>query len=210
MKLLSQSIVNGQAIHPRYAFGKQDADAHIALSDNLNPQFSWEDAPEGTRSFVLVCHDPDVPSKPDDVNQEDREVPADLPRVTFYHWALIDIPATTSSIEEGAYSKDVTPKGKNGPMAPNNTRQAINDYTAWFANDHDMKGDYYGYDGPCPPFNDSIVHHYVFTLYALDIETVALEGNRFTAEDVLNAINPHVLASDSITGLYTLNPKVTV
>ncbi len=209
MKLLSQSIVNGQVIHPRYAFGKQDAVAHIALSDNLNPHFSWEGAPEGTRSFVLICRDPDVPSKPDDVNQEDREVPADLPRVNFYHWVLVDIPASVTSIDEGEFSKEVTPKGKNGPMAPRNMRQGINDYTAWFANDHDMKGDYYGYDGPCPPFNDALVHRYEFTLYALDIETVPLEG-RFSAEDVLKVINTHILASDSITGLYTLNPKVTI
>lgn len=209
MKLLSQSIVNGQAIHPRYAFGKQDATAHIALSDNLNPHFSWEGAPEGTLSFVMICRDPDAPSKPDDVNQEDREVPADLPRANFFHWALVDIPANVTAIEEGEFSKEVTPKGKNGPMAPRNMRQGINDYTSWFASDHDMKGDYYGYDGPCPPFNDALVHRYEFTLYALDIETIPLEG-RFTAEDVLKAINPHVLASDSITGLYTLNPKVTI
>ncbi|MBK1780863.1 YbhB/YbcL family Raf kinase inhibitor-like protein [Advenella sp. WQ 585] len=209
MKLLSQSIVNGQAIHARFAFGKQDAAAHIALSDNLNPHFSWEGAPEGTLSFVLVCRDPDAPSKPDDVNQEDREVPADLPRANFYHWVLVDIPASVTAIEEGEFSKEVTPKGKNGPTAPRNMRQGINDYTTWFASDHDMKGDYYGYDGPCPPFNDALAHRYEFTLYALDIETVPLEG-RFSTEDVLKVINPHILASDSITGLYTLNPKVTI
>jgi len=209
MKLLSQSIVNGQAMHPRYAFGKQDAVANIALSDNLNPHFSWEGAPEGTCSFVLICRDPDAPSKPDDVNQEDREVPADLPRANFYHWVLVDIPASVTAIEEGEFSKAVTPKGKNGPLAPRNMRQGINDYTSWFASDHDMKGDYYGYDGPCPPFNDALAHRYEFTLYALDIETVPLEG-RFSAEDVLKVINTHILASDSITGLYTLNPKVTI
>jgi phosphatidylethanolamine-binding protein (PEBP) family uncharacterized protein len=30
-----------------------------------------------------------------------------------------------------------------------------------------MKGDYHGYDGPCPPWNDTLLHHYVFTIYAL-------------------------------------------
>ena len=34
---------------------------------------------------------------------------------------------------------------------------------------NDMRGDYHGYDGPCPPWNDGILHHYVFTLYALDV-----------------------------------------
>ena len=43
------------------------------------------------------------------------------------------------------------------------------DYTGWFADDPQMSGQYFGYDGPFPPFNDSLVHHYVFTLYALNV-----------------------------------------
>lgn len=30
-------------------------------------------------SVVIICHDPDVPSKPDDVNKEGRTIPASLP-----------------------------------------------------------------------------------------------------------------------------------
>ena len=51
--------------------------------------------PPGTRSLALVCHDPDVPSRGDDVNKEGRTVPASLPRVDFFHWALIDLPPST-------------------------------------------------------------------------------------------------------------------
>ena len=44
-----------------------------------------------------------------------------------------------------------------------------------------MFGDYYGYDGPCPPWNDELVHRYVFTLYALDVPRLerarAIHGN---------------------------------
>jgi phosphatidylethanolamine-binding protein (PEBP) family uncharacterized protein len=40
----------------------------------------------GTKSFAIVCHDPDVPSKGDDVNQEGRAVPRSLARVDFFHW----------------------------------------------------------------------------------------------------------------------------
>ena len=43
-----------------------------------------------------------------------------------------------------------------------------------------MSGDYFGYDGPCPPWNDALVHRYVFTLYALDVATLGLQGP-FTA-----------------------------
>ena len=53
------------------------------------------------------------------------------------------------------------PRGKPGPDAPHGARHGINDYTGWFASDADMAGDYYGYDGPCPPWNDEIPHRYV-------------------------------------------------
>jgi Raf kinase inhibitor-like YbhB/YbcL family protein len=70
-----------------------------------------------------------------------------------------------------------------------------------------MAGDYYGYDGPCPPWNDAIVHHYVFTIYALDLDQLPLEG-RFTGAQVREAIARHVLDQASLTGTYTLNPKL--
>lgn len=207
MKLSSNSFTDQSVIPERYAFGKKDAQSHVALSDNLNPHLAWSDAPAGTQSFVVVCHDPDVPSKPDDVNQEGREVPADLPRVDFYHWLLVDIPASTTEIPEGSYSSGITPRGKAGPLALDGTRQGLNDYTQWFAADRDMSGDYFGYDGPCPPWNDALNHRYVFTVYALDVPALDVEG-RFTGADVLRAMEGHILAHSSITGMYSLNPKV--
>jgi len=176
MKLTSQSFADGGRIPGEFAFAVPDAAHHVKLSSNRNPHLAWSDAPAGTRSFVVICHDVDVPSKPDDVNQEGREIPATLPRVDFFHWVLIDIAPTTRAIEAGAYSHAVTPRGKAGPAAAHGTRQGINDYTGWFAGDHDMEGDYYGYDGPCPPWNDSIVHHYVFTVYALDVAQLPVTG----------------------------------
>ncbi|MBS1269164.1 MAG: hypothetical protein MAG794_00108 [Gammaproteobacteria bacterium] len=47
-----------------------------------------------------------------------------------------------------------------------------------------MEGQYFGYDEPAPPWNDSILHRYVFTLYALDIEQCPVEG-AFGGDDVL-------------------------
>jgi hypothetical protein len=156
---------------------------------------------------VLLCHDPDVPSRGDDVNQEGRSVPASLPRVDFFHWVLIDLPATVDCIKEGEFSKGATARGKPGPQAAHGSRQGVNNYTDWFAGDNDMRGDYYGYDGPCPPWNDEIVHHYVFTVFALDVDKLAVSG-RFNGGDVRSAMAGHVLAEASITGLYTLNPTV--
>lgn len=207
MKLSSLSFSDTEVIPERYAFGKIDPQSHIALADNCNPQFSWDDVPPGTRSFALICHDPDVPTVPDDVNQEGRVLPVDLPRMDFFHWVLIDLPADLREIDEGAFSSGVTPRGKGGPLAPLNARQGLNDYTNWFAADHDMSGEYFGYDGPCPPWNDLRMHHYTFTLYALDVEQLNVQGS-FKGIEVLAAMQGHVLAQASLTGIYTLNPDL--
>ena len=169
MKLTSNSFADGAKIPVEFAFCAPDPANHAMLSQNRNPHLAWGDVPAGTKSFALICHDPDVPSKGDDVNKEGRVVPASLPRVDFYHWAMVDLPATMNSVAAGEFASSVTAKGKHGPAAPHGARQGINDYTGWFAGDKDMAGNYFGYDGPCPPWNDSILHHYVFTIYALGV-----------------------------------------
>ena len=93
MQLTSNSFADGKAIAAEFAFCRQDARTHAALADNVSPHLAWSGVPDGVKSFVLLCCDPDVPSRPDDVNQEGRMVPADLPRIDFYHWVLVDIPA---------------------------------------------------------------------------------------------------------------------
>jgi len=209
MKLMSHSFSDNGAIPVEYAFCAPDAKTHCTLGANRNPHLAWSEVPAGAKSLVLICHDYDVPSKPDDVNQEGRTIPATLPRVDFFHWVLVDLPPQAGEIKAGEFSHEVTVRGKNGPNALRGTRQGINDYTMWFASDKDMSGDYFGYDGPCPPWNDSIVHHYVFTLCALDVDKCAVSGT-FKGGDVRHAITGHVLAEAKITGLYSLNPAVKV
>ena len=209
MKLTSLAFDDGGAIPHELAFCKPDARHHVALSDNRNPDLAWTGAPAGTRSFAVLCIDPDVPSAGDDVNREDRKVPASLPRVAFAHWVLVDLLASIVTIARGAHSQGVTTRGKSGPAAPQGARHGINDYTGWFAADRDMAGDYYGYDGPCPPWNDEIAHRYVFTVYALGVDRLAVDG-RFDARAVERAMTGHVLAQASLTGRYTLNPDVSL
>lgn len=204
MQLHSKDLTDKAPVSPRFAFGKPDADAHMQLSDNLSPQLAWSGAPGGTRSFVILCMDPDVPSVADDVNTEGKTLAADMPRVDFCHWAMIDIPPQVTELATGACSDGVTPKGKRNPPGPEGCRQGLNDYTGFMAGDPDMGGDYYGYDGPCPPWNDERLHHYVFTVYALDIEKLDLPDG-FTGHDVSSAIEGHVLDQASLTGSYTLN-----
>ena len=169
MRLSSSSFADGGPIPAEFAFCAPDPKSHVTLSRNRNPHLSWSDLPAGTKSLALICHDPDVPSKPDDVNREGRTIPAKLPRVDFHHWVLVDLDPGSAMIKAGDFSDGVTARGKAGPEGPRGTRQGMNDYTMWFAGDKDMGGDYFGYDGPCPPWNDEIPHHYVFTLYALDV-----------------------------------------
>lgn len=66
---------------------------------NLSPPFTWTGVPEGTRSFLLVCDDPDAPAE------------------TFHHWAAFDIPANWRRLEEGHGAESLA----------NGFRQAIND-----------------------------------------------------------------------------------
>jgi len=203
MQLQSDSFKDGEYIPNEYAVGKTSADGKIEFADNKSPHLAWSDLPEGTKSIAILCIDRDAPTKPDDVNQEGRMVPSSLPRADFSHWVLVDV-APDTTLQAGAFSDGVTAKGKDGPEGPGGTRQGINDYTGWFAGDPEMAGDYYGYDGPCPPFNDSIVHHYDFTAYALDVERLDVAGS-FTAADVLAAVEGHVLAEANIRGKYKIN-----
>ena len=55
-------------------------------------------------------------------------------------------------------------------------RHGINSYTAWFAGDAEMSGEYFGYDGPFPPWNDRRTHNYTFTIYALDVDRAPVDG----------------------------------
>jgi phosphatidylethanolamine-binding protein (PEBP) family uncharacterized protein len=207
MKLSTTAFVDGGVIPAEFAFCAIDPKTHVALSGNRNPDFAWSGLPAGTKSLALLCVDPDVPSRGDDVNQEGRKVPASLPRVDFYHWVLMDLPADAAPIARGEFSQGVTARGKPGPQAPRNARQGINDYTGWFAGDKDMAGNYFGYDGPCPPWNDEIPHRYVFTLYALDVPRLPVEGI-VTGAAARAALGHHVLDEASVTGRYSLNPAV--
>lgn len=197
---------NGEAIPDKFAFCRPAAPGPIEMSDNRNPAIRWANAPEGTKSYAVLCVDPDVPSKPDNVNKEGAIVPADLPRIDFYHWVLADIPPHVSEIREAAECDGVTARGKAPGECAFGVR-GVNNYTDWFAGDPDMGGDYGGYDGPCPPWNDEVVHRYRFTVYALDVPSLGLSG-KFGGQEMLQAMEGHVLAKGSWVGTYTLNPKL--
>lgn len=82
MRLMSPAFVHGGPIPTKYA---RDG-------ENLSPPLNWTGSPAGTRSFALICEDPDAPSG------------------TFRHWAIANIPADRNSISEGtgATAEDVS------------------------------------------------------------------------------------------------------
>lgn len=199
-------IAPGHVIPAGFAFCVPAKQGHATMGPNKSPAISWSKGPAGTVSYAIIMVDPDVPSVFDGANKEGRTIPASLKRVNFYHWILMDIPATLSGLPAGADSNGVTAHGK----APGPTRygvRGINDYTKFMAGDPTMAGDYGGYDGPCPPWNDTIVHHYHFGVYALGVKRLGL-SRKFTGPDALRAMQGHVLAKGEAVGIYTLNPDV--
>lgn len=199
MRIRSDSFERGQAIPSEFALG-----APQGFGGNRNPHLAWDDVPDGTRSFVLMCIDADAPTRPEMVGQEGVQIPADQPRADFVHWVMADIPPTVTEIAAGSCSDGLDKGGKRAPRGPEGARQGRNDYTGWFAGDAELGGTYRGYDGPYPPPNDLRTHRYFFRVFALDVARLEV-GDDFTAADAFAAMHGHVLAEASIHGTYSLN-----
>lgn len=206
MQIRSNSFQHRERLAAEFAAGQATADG-FGFAPNRNPHLAWDDVPAGTKSFALLCIDPDVPTVAEMVGKEGVLIPADQPRADFTHWVVVDIPASVREIAAGSCSDGVVAHGKQDPAGPAGARQGLNDYTGWFAGDPSLSGDWYGYDGPFPPPNDLRLHRYFFRLYALDVERLQLP-ERFTAKDVQRAMHGHVLDEVAIYGTYSLNPSV--
>ena len=202
MRIRSDSFEHGGPLAAEFALGTPDG-----FGGNRNPHLAWDEVPEGTRSFALLCVDPDAPTVAEMVGREGVEIPVHQPRADFVHWAMADIPAAVREISAGSASDGVTKGCKRDPAGPQGARQGLNDYTGWFAGDAEMAGDSLGYDGPYPPGNDLRMPRYFFRLFALDVERLELP-ERFTAADVHRAMHGHVLAEAATWGTYSLNDKV--
>ena len=197
MKIHSDSFANGQPIPAEFALGAKDD-----FGGNRNPHLAWEGAPEGAKSFVLMCIDTDAPTDASLAGKAGVEIPIEHPRGDFVHWVVVDIPTNMTEIAAGSASNGVT-KGGKGPCQGEGARQGLNDYTGWFAASDELKGDYFGYDGPYPPPNDLRTHRYFFRVFALDVAKLDVP-KVFTAGQVFAAMHGHVLAEASTYGTYRL------
>ena len=129
---------------------------------NLSPALHWQGAPEGTKSFVITAYDPDAPTGSG-----------------WWHWVVVNIPPTVTSVPEGAGS------GKGG--LPEGALQVRTDFGAP------------GYGGAAPP--PGHLHRYVFTVYALDVPSLDVTADSSPAL-VGFMVHHHQLAAARLTALY--------
>ena len=140
-----------------------DADIDLRFAEpgvggrNVSPGLSWSGAPEGTRSFAITCFDPDAPTGSG-----------------WWHWVVTDIPATVTSLAEGA-------------ALPAGSRTWHNDYG------------YPGWGGPWPPPGPA--HHYVFTVFAVGVERLDVPDEATSAVARLT-LSFSVLDTGSFTALF--------
>jgi Raf kinase inhibitor-like YbhB/YbcL family protein len=131
---------------------------------NLSPALRWRAAPQGTKSFAITVYDPDAPTGSG-----------------WWHWVLINLPASTTELPEGAGSAD-------GSRLPAGALQGRSDYGT------------VGFGGAAPPPGNA-PHRYVFTVYALKTERIDVPADASAAMIGFN-IHANLLAQASFTARY--------
>ncbi|MEP6630282.1 MAG: YbhB/YbcL family Raf kinase inhibitor-like protein [Lapillicoccus sp.] len=130
--LTSTDVVDGEVL----AAAQVGADAG---GEDVSPQLSWSGFPEGTKSFAVTVYDPDAPTASG-----------------FWHWAVANLPLSTTSLPSGAGADD-------GPGLPPGAVQLRND------------GGQQGYVGAAPP-EGHVPHHYHVVVHAVDVEHLDVDG----------------------------------
>jgi len=153
-----------------------------------------------------VLYDTDSPAEHRELmNQQGQTLTAAVKRKVFIHMVVVDVPFNVLSLVEGAESDARVVHGKQAPAKIG--VHGANSFTQATAANDALKGTYYGYDGPCPPWNDTNAHHYHFTVYALSVASLGLSGD-FGGEAAIAAMQGKVLAQGELLGVFSINPAV--
>lgn len=204
LKVSVDAIKDGGMIPAKYAFCQPTADGHAGPASNISPPISWSKGPRGTKSYAVIMNDTDSPKTDrEKMNKDGMTVPTTAQRQTFYHWVLVDIPASVRSLKESADSTGRVIHGKTTPAAVG--KHGLNMFTVAFAANDALKGKYFGYDGPCPPWNDENLHHYHFMVYALSVKSLDLPAD-FDGPAAMAAMKGKILAEGKLDAIYVTNP----
>lgn len=155
MALKSSGFKDGETLPLRYA------DKGVQGGENLSPPLEWSDPPADVKSFALIVVDKNPAAN------------------EWVHWAVINIPAKTDALEEGASG---TAKMPDGVFELNNTFGSK------------------GYEGPTPPPGTGS-HDYDFILYALNTDSIGMTEN-MTFVDFVNGLQSYAISSAKITGKF--------
>ena len=153
----SFKLTSNELTHQGTLPNAQVLNAHGCTGGNVSPQLSWNTPPINTKSFAIICHDPDAPKQNG-----------------WYHWLVLNIPTNIRAIPQGGYI--------DGSL------ETITDFKTT------------GYGGACPPVGHGI-HHYNFTIYALDVEKLNIDKNTDPVK-VEKLVQEHTLVKSTITGLF--------
>jgi Raf kinase inhibitor-like YbhB/YbcL family protein len=82
MKVISHDLQDGGKLPHRHVFNGMGYDG-----DNISPHLAWDEVPDGTKSFVVTCYDPDAPTGSG-----------------WWHWLVANLPAETRELPQGAGS----------------------------------------------------------------------------------------------------------
>lgn len=135
-----------------------------AGGSDTSPQLSWSGFPKETKSFVVTVYDPDAPTASG-----------------FWHWAVVDIPASVTELPTGAGTA-------NSETLPKGSFQLKND--AGFA----------GFVGSAPPPGHG-KHRYFVVVHAVDVASLGIDGSASNAYLGFNLFS-HTLARAILTPWY--------
>ena len=177
--LTSPDLKEGEVIKVEQVFN-----GHGCAGENVSPALSWSGAPALAKSFALTMYDPDARAhwwhraKSLALSLYDPDAST---RSGWLHWVIVNIAANVTSLAKDA--GDI-----QAGVAPAGSVQGRTSFGTL------------GWGGPCPPQGDK-PHHYIFTIFALDLDKLPVNENT-SAPSVGFDLHYHALGKATLTGTY--------